>query len=427
MAAVTFTCVCPDCHVSARIESDTGVNAAELLFEDSGKKTVELASGLYSLAYRAQGIRGTPFVLKAGSGAVMPAIDRTMPADGFAAGVRTLVVKSLALTLALAWPAAARAQQDAVSHPANDAMSISPRAAAERALTTLPNISDVLTPGYYLSFEASTASKTATATIAVDDAAGAFSASLSLEAPLSESPRESRPLTLDGLANSAAATGAVHWFFWPGGPDTAGMQRLCERATGRTACDDSDLTRAADRHEFLRLAHAGNTPTTINARATIGRRAFRFVDEDTLASEETARTSVALAAGLGHYAPRTGYIAAQFQFVRDYDAGDTEQLCALGPGGGLLACRSAVVGGPVRRTREGGSVEWRLFLPGGRVAVNPSFARDVRGRTSAVSVPIYFLSLAAGGLAGGARASWRSDEPGVTVAVFVGAALHLTN
>jgi len=43
-----------------------------------------------------------------------------------------------------------------------------------------------------------------------------------------------------------------------------------------------------------------------------------------------------------------------------------------------------------------------------------------------VDVPIYFLRLDGGALAGGVRAAWRSDTNVTTVSVFVGAALRLT-
>jgi hypothetical protein len=119
-------------------------------------------------------------------------------------------------------------------------------------------------------------------------------------------------------------------------------------------------------------------------------------------------------------------VAAEYRFSREYDAGDGMQLCALGGAGTILTCRDTVVGPPTERSRHAAVIEWRRFLPGGNVAIDPSFAYDFRGQASSIDVPFYFLALSAGGLAGGARAAWRSDEKGVVVAVFIGAALHIT-
>jgi hypothetical protein len=66
------------------------------------------------------------------------------------------------------------------------------RIQAEQALVTVPNVSDVRRAGYYLALQAASNSSTRTATMAVENAAGSFSASFSLEAPLSETSGEGR-------------------------------------------------------------------------------------------------------------------------------------------------------------------------------------------------------------------------------------------
>jgi hypothetical protein len=421
MAKVAFTAVCPEAFVGARIEHAAEPdNPTDILFETSGKKTAELAVGTYDLAYRAQGTPGTPFSLKVTDGATMTPVDRTLPASGKAAGVRTLVVHGLLFPIALLtmFAPAARAQEARGS--AED------RAQAERSLTTLPNVGDVLGPGYFLMLEASSDSKTGSATIAVENQPGSFSVAFSLEGPLSESTKNAQPLTLNGLANNGTASVALHWFHWPGAPDVQAMRDICQRALHKNDCDDDELTDANDRRTFLRLSHASGSPTVVNASVSAGRKTFKYVDKASLASESEGHNAIEASAGFGHYARATGYLAATYRFQRQFEAGDSEQLCSLNAAATLLECRSAVVGPPSRTTRQVGSAEWRWFFPGGRLAVNPSVARDFRGDVSSVDFPVYFLSLAAGGLAGGARASWRSDEKSVAVSVFVGAALRLT-
>jgi len=64
---------------------------------------------------------------------------------------------------------------------------------------------------------------------------------------------------------------------------------------------------------------------------------------------------------------------------------------------------------------------------GGKLAGNPSVARDFRDRVFSVDAPFYFLASSSAALAGGACATWRSDRPGGAIAIFVGAARHPTS
>jgi hypothetical protein len=93
LAKVTFACDCPQAHLEASIQTASASGGAiRLLFGQSGKKSLQLGAGTYDLAYRAQGTPETAFALKVVTGAKMTPIDRLLPADGTAAGIRTLVV-----------------------------------------------------------------------------------------------------------------------------------------------------------------------------------------------------------------------------------------------------------------------------------------------------------------------------------------------
>jgi hypothetical protein len=434
MGKVTFACACAQSHLEASLSRTTDASpAADLLFEESGKTSIELPRGVYDLAYRAQGTPGTPFSLTVTGDATMTPVDRALPADGLAAGIRTLVVRALLVPVALgAFHAGAASAQD-IGNAVNGGdggRSSNARVQAEQALATVPNVSDVLRAGYYLSLQAASNSATGTATVAIENAAGSFSASFSLEAPLNETSGEARPVTLRGLANTGVASVGLHWFRWPRSPDVAAMRRLCEQALHKEDCDDDEFTSEKDRRAFVRLARSGGAPVVVNLHASAGPTPFTYVDRATLASASETKTEWSVGAGIGRYAPRMGYIAAEYEHQQQFDKGDSAQLCTLTGGASatsIFDCRNVVVGGPSSLAREVGALEWRWFLPGGRLAVNPSVARDFRGRVFSVDAPFYFLASSSAALAGGARATWRSDRPGVAIAIFVGAALHPTS
>jgi hypothetical protein len=158
----------------------------------------------------------------------------------------------------------------------------------------------------------------------------------------------------------------------------------------------------------MRLAHSGDAPFIWSVRIGAGRQGFRFVDAGGVETATDARTNWSAAAGLGRYSPRLGYVAVEYRHDRRFFS-----RTAAGP--------------PSGRTLDIASIEWRRFFPGGRVAINPSFSRDLRGNISSIDLPFYFLALSSGSLAGGARAGWRSDTRTVAVALFVGTAIRLTS
>jgi hypothetical protein len=418
---VSFACDCPHSHVEAAIARAASPRATtEILFERSGKRILSLEGGTYRIAYRAQGTPATPFSLKATGGA-MRAVERVLPSDGRAAGVRTLVVVArlvfAPIAASLLCPAGVVAQ---------DAGSSERRIQTERSLATLPNVSDVLRSGYYLTLEADSDSRTGTATVAVENGAGSFSAALTFSAPLDRTEQEALPLTRSGMAAGGSGRLALHWFHWPNRPDVSAMQRLCQKILQKDDCDDEEIVDPADRRAFIRLAHSGDAPTILNVRAEAGRETFRFVHRADLTNDAETHTSWSLAAGLGRYSPRLGYLAVEYQRQRRFRAGQSSELCESATTTALLRCRTVVLGGPSGQTLDIGSVEWRHFFPGGRFAINPSASRDIRGGVSWIDLPFYFLTLSSGSLAGGATARWRSDTNDIAVALFVGAALSPT-
>jgi hypothetical protein len=418
---VLFACDCPHSAVEALVQSvATPGDGVSLLFDRPSKKSLVLAQGTYEVAYRAQGVPLTLFSLRVVAGGEMRPLERVIPPDGHAAGVRRLTVAARVIVAAIVavLPSAALAQ------PAAAPGASARRQIAEQSLTSLPNVSDVLRAGYYLVLQADSTSRTGTATIAVQNAAGSVSASLTLSGPLDQPSREARPLTLGGLPPSGSVGLALHWFRWPYRPDVAAMRRLCQQALGKEECDDDELTDPADRSAFRRLAHSGDSPLVATVRATGGREAFKYLDVATLATASGAHTNWAAALGAGRYSPGIGYVSLEWEHQRRFQAAAPVEICrASSPD--LLQCRTAVAGPPAAWNLDIGTMSWRYFFPGGRAAINPSFARDFTRRVSSADLPVYFLASPSAALAGGARATWRSDTHDLIVAIFVGAALGL--
>lgn len=302
-----------------------------------------------------------------------------------------------------------------------------PRTRAEQSLQTLPNLSDVMRPGYFLTLQASSDSKTGTAAVAVENAAGSLTTSLSFSSPLSDATKEATPLTLRGVPNSGTASIGLHWFRWPGQPDAAAMKLMCRQVLNKEDCDDGEFKDAGQRAAFLRLSHAGDTPVILNIRASLGRAGFSYLDRATLASHSEAHNNWSAEFGVGRYAPATGYIGVGYQYQHRFEGGSSTEICR--PLGATLAtqCKSSVLGAPGEKQSDIGTIEWRYFFPKGRVALSPSLARDFKGRVTAVDAPVYFLTRSTGGISGGARVGWRSDTRNdVRVAVFIGTSLGLT-
>jgi hypothetical protein len=299
------------------------------------------------------------------------------------------------------------------------------RRQAEQSLTTLPNVSDVLRSGYYLFLEASSAARTGTATMAIENGPGSLGASLSLTGPLDHATKEALPFTLRGIPNAGTASVGIHWFHWPRRPDVFAMRQLCQRVLHKNECDDNEVTDPASRAAFIRLAHSGDAPLIANVRGSAGREAFTFADRTTLAERSEAHTDWSLALGLGRYAPGTGYVAVEYEHQQRFAGGASTALCNV-RSTSVFQCQDTVLDPPTRTTLDVGTIEWRLFFPGGRLAVNPILAHDFTGDVSSVNVPLYFLISSTGSLAGGARVGWRSDTGELGVAVFVGTALRLT-
>jgi len=93
MADVTFTCLCPQSVVNLQIsQAQDRTRVTSITFQQSGSKTVSLASGAHDVGYRAQGTAGTNYSVTVLGATLNPPIGGTIPAGGVDAGVAGLKV-----------------------------------------------------------------------------------------------------------------------------------------------------------------------------------------------------------------------------------------------------------------------------------------------------------------------------------------------
>jgi hypothetical protein len=92
--SVAFSCACPQSIVEVTVQRASNPSQIRRLrFQQTGSKTLRLASGLHFLDCRAIGTPGTDFSLTVTDGGDMVPIDRTLPPSGTAGENRDLDVE----------------------------------------------------------------------------------------------------------------------------------------------------------------------------------------------------------------------------------------------------------------------------------------------------------------------------------------------
>jgi hypothetical protein len=293
-------------------------------------------------------------------------------------------------------------------------------------MATLPTVATPTSPGYSVSFDATTTEKKGSVAIVLGTAADNKTFTITAFGPLDQNTGEATPLSLQGLGSSAGVEVALNLFHWKGVPDARGMRLYCDRKLHKEECDDTDF-KGAERAEFLDLAHVNETPWLFTLDGAVGRNRFKFSRTRVpYSSEGENHNDWSLGWTLGRYTPALGYVAASYDYERTWSAaGAPRQICSPVDSSTSLECRSFVVGPPEQGTQQVVNVQWRRFLSGGKVAFNPMLGRDLEEDVTFFRLPVYFFSNDNGGLAGGARFEWRSDTREPVFVVFVGALLRL--
>lgn len=353
--------------------------------------------------------------------------------------------------------ALARAQSD----PHREIVHQTLQAPANLTLGTLPATSyqgDSTTVELVL--EGTTDDKTGVASIGWKR--GSRELRVKVKGPLDKSGR-AEPLSLEGLGADAELDVAFNWMaFGHPTPEEQGqvfdvcnaiLPEACRATNAAKGCDKlttpvtvdqlatlctdpdtaPDVCRVCNLEEMpsryrpvVQRLLRHDTPSWIfGGNVTGGRKTFEYLEGTDLTAQSVIRDSWSATARLGFYSSDFGFVLASYTYERGYRAaGGEADICQPIAGTPAVRCSAGVIGAPVEQERRFLSLEARRFFLGG-TAIAPRIQRDLEKKTTAVAVPIYFLTNKEGAPTGGVRLAWRSDTRAATVSVFVGAALKV--
>ena len=296
---------------------------------------------------------------------------------------------------------------------------------------------------------------------------------LKLATPIDEGQDDVELLSLDGLPSATTATFTYNTFSWARNrEDRTYKQLACALGGEPPGCDTADLRTPegtvrlfdlTDRYAtappreradicyvvvasgrpctphglrgvnlasgHLHLAGGHENPKLWGASLAFGRRTFDYLDADSHEDRSSSHNNVDASVHWGSYAPLRGLVLLRAGYRRRWKSAQSnpDEICRPIEGTASTRCRAMAIGAPEGEDSVIGSLEWRKFRSGGKLALNPILSHDFKNTATELQLPVYFLP-GDKGLTGGVRAAWRADwnaEEGrhtFTVAVFVGVA-----
>jgi hypothetical protein len=243
-------------------------------------------------------------------------------------------------------------------------------------------------------------------------------ATFTLTGPVSRSGEPSDLADLNGLAGTSRGElnfGRTAWkqhFVDPTLPT-----KLCMSSHVAGLCTRGNLPEAA-RPEWDRNVTMAGT-WFLNGDVQASRQEFSFRDPTTLKPGSRTATPHNVGSNGGFYLATNSVIQGRFEFQRVLKAGTSTQVCTPIGAVGALRCDSAVLGGPSIQTSEIATMEWR-YSHSSDFAVSPTVHYDLRQKITAFELPLWMIRDSSGGLAGGVRLGYRTDQHRATVVGFVG-------
>lgn len=282
--------------------------------------------------------------------------------------------------------------------------------------------SDVGIPTPKLTFFATEENKKAEGSVGLPFGDTLFN--LRVSTPVQEGQDIVTPVSLDGLANGASAEFSLSRLVWPANPNNRELEELCGCKTAPCGCDVEDFADSEKRTEFEEALNFAKTLQIYGVKIGAGRNDFKWIDPSTLADQRERHNNWTVGAVAGVYNSRIGFLAAGFDYQGVYEPGNKYTICRpIGDTDGEK-CQDRPLEGPTKKNKAIGRIEWRRFLFGSRVALNPIASRDFKSRVNSLEIPVYFLQNADDkGLNGGVSVGWRSDQKGMVAQVFIGASL----
>lgn len=352
------------------------------------------------------------------------------------------------------------------------------RQAVQRQMDGSSVVGDAAGEHYEVTLEGSTKDKKAVASAAWTNEDASRTFELKTSTPLSDGTEEVEPLSFGGLPDGTTGTFTLQQFSWAEDGYNRRLKRIvCELGAKKWPCDAKDLrdtnnipilhdlssqfrsTNASGRSDicavvlasggvcrvdgandltnvnlhraYLRFSGASNDPHIAGLSGTVGRKKFDFLDKDTLQDMSSSHNTLEASGYWGRYAPSNGLLLVRAGYKRKWKAGQAkpDDVCRPIPGTTALKCKVIAIGGPKTSAEFIGSVEWRRFKRGGKLAIDPILSHDVKNNVTELQASVYFLP-GDKGLTGGVRGSWQADwrpDPGqkkhtFTASVFVGVA-----
>lgn len=190
---------------------------------------------------------------------------------------------------------------------------------------------------------------------------------------------------------------------------------------------DDDFTELADLDGLVNSArvqanyatNATNTGSYVALSGTFSQPGFAYRDTALFTRRSVGHTAYAIAGG-GGYRWSAVALQGELRWEQSYRAQASETVCspaAFGPAG-TTTCANMVLGAPSTSEHAVASVSaaWSL---GGTGAARLIVSHDLRHGVTGIDLPVWVMTNAAGGLAGGVRIGYRTDARQMTVALFV--------
>jgi hypothetical protein len=332
------------------------------------------------------------------------------------------------------------------------------------------NVGDTSASGYDIVLEGTSEEKTATASATWTSHDSTETYQLKLTGPLNRMTKEAVPFTLAGLPGNGSAEFTYQHILLAHSRDAEAQELLCEladrgledcgdnafldearrptvrdlrneysqasaqrkavlcRIVGKRLCFTHDFESVQMRDAYFAMTNAPKSLALWGLTAGVSRSTFTYLTAVDLDAQEESHSNWKLGAHVGLYRPTTGYLRAGVAHLDTYRPAEAtaSEICQAVDGAEATRCREIVIGAPTNVRSTIASLEWRYFLPGGKVAISPSISRDLENRVTALILPVYFLG-SEGGLTGGARIGWESEKEAITFAIFVGAALKVVD
>ncbi|MGH7655590.1 MAG: hypothetical protein ACREN6_13095 [Gemmatimonadaceae bacterium] len=188
-----------------------------------------------------------------------------------------------------------------------------------------------------------------------------------------------------------------------------------------------DFTELADLDGLVNSARVQGSYTTnatsvgsyVAFTGTFSQPTFAWRDTAAFARRSVGHTAYALEGGAGY---RWASVALQgsVRWEQSYRARGSQNICtpeSFGPPG-TESCANMVLGAPYNYDRAVMSVSGAWSI-GGRAAMRLTVAQDLRHGVTGVDLPVWVMANTAGGLAGGVRFGYRTDDRQLTLALFV--------